>query len=116
MAREVAAIARKALRDPVNLNLLPKGAAAIEVAIENFDLCPRYSALVFENVTVGPSPLWLQYRLEAIGLNPINNIVDFTNLIMAELGQPTHAFRSGSAVGRHNLHPAGAGGGADRRA
>src|SRR6185369_16496536 len=68
------------------------GDAAIKVAIENFDLCPRYSALVFENVTVGPSPLWLQYRLEAIGLNSINNIVDFTNLIMAELGQPTHAF------------------------
>src|SRR6476646_2216923 len=60
MAREVAAIARKKLRDPVNLSLLPTGSAAIEVAIENFDLCPRYSALVFENVTVGPSPLWLQ--------------------------------------------------------
>src|SRR5262249_5683802 len=51
-----------------------------------------YSALVFENVTVRPSPLWLQYRLESIGLNPINNIVDFTNLVMAELSQPTHAF------------------------
>jgi phenylalanyl-tRNA synthetase beta chain len=47
---------------------------------------------VFENVTVGPSPLWLQYRLEAVGLNPINNIVDVTNYIMAELGQPMHAF------------------------
>jgi len=92
MAREVAAIAGKKLRDPVNLNLLPEGSAAVKVAIENLDLCPRYSALVFENVTVGPSPLWLQYRLEAIGLNPINNIVDFTNLIMSELGQPTHAF------------------------
>ena len=47
---------------------------------------------MFENVTVGPSPLWLQYRLEAIGLNPINNIVDFTNFVMSELAQPTHAF------------------------
>jgi phenylalanyl-tRNA synthetase beta chain len=92
MAREVAAIARKPLRDTVNLDLLPKGAAPIEVAIEDLELCPRYSALVFENVTVGPSPLWLQYRLESIGLNSINNIVDFTNLIMAELSQPTHAF------------------------
>jgi len=55
-------------------------------------LCPRYSALVFENVTVKPSPLWLQYRLTAIGLNPINNIVDMTNYIMAELAQPMHAF------------------------
>ena len=92
MAREVAAIARKSLRDPVKLDLLPSGPAQIQVAIENFDLCPRYSALVFENVTVKASPLWLQYRLEAIGLGSINNIVDVTNLIMAELGQPMHAF------------------------
>jgi phenylalanyl-tRNA synthetase beta chain len=92
MAREVAAIAEKSLRDPVKMELLPAGEPQIKVAIENFDLCPRYSALVFENVTVKPSPPWLQYRLEAIGLNPINNIVDFTNLIMSELGQPTHAF------------------------
>ncbi len=92
MAREVAAIARKSLRDPVKMDLLPAGPAHIQVAIANLDLCPRYSALVFENVTVKPSPPWLQYRLEAIGLNPINNIVDFTNLIMSELGQPTHAF------------------------
>ena len=60
--------------------------------IEDFTLCPRYSALVFENVTVQPSPLWLQYRLTAIGLNPINNIVDMTNFVMAELAQPMHAF------------------------
>src|SRR5216684_9042805 len=92
MAREVAAIASKPLRDPVDLGLLPHGPAVVEIEIADLDLCPRYSALVFENVTVQPSPLWLQYRLEAIGLNPINNIVDFTNLIMAELSQPTHAF------------------------
>jgi phenylalanyl-tRNA synthetase beta chain len=92
MTREVAAISRKSLLDPVKMELLPPGEAPIKVAIENLDLCPRYSALVFENVTVRPSPLWLQYRLEAIGLNPINNIVDFTNLVMAELSQPTHAF------------------------
>src|SRR5439155_23458455 len=92
MAREVAAISRKPLRDPVKMELLPGGEAAVKVAIENFDLCPRYSALVFDNVTVRPSPPWLQYRLESIGLNPINNIVDFTNYVMAELAQPTHAF------------------------
>src|SRR2546425_1711338 len=74
------------------MDSLTNGPAAIQIAIENFDLCPRYSALVFENVTVRPSPLWLQYRLDCIGLNPINNIVDFTNLVMAELSQPTHAF------------------------
>jgi phenylalanyl-tRNA synthetase beta chain len=92
MAREVSAILRKPLRDPVDLSLLPDGDAAIGVSIEDFDLCPRYSALVIENVTVQPSPLWLQYRLEAIGLNPISNVVDITNWIMSEIAQPMHAF------------------------
>ena len=92
MAREVAAILRHPLCDPVQPALIPSGPPAIGVAIEDLDLCPRYSALVFENVTVRPSPLWLQYRLTAIGLNPINNIVDMTNFIMSELAQPMHAF------------------------
>ncbi len=92
MAREVAAITHRKLRDPVKLDLLPKGNPAVAIQIEDFALCPRYSALVFENVTVRPSPLWLQYRLEAIGLNAINNIVDVTNYVMAELAQPMHAF------------------------
>ena len=92
MAREVAAITHRSLRDPVKLDLLAKGQASIGVEIEDLSLCPRYSAMVFENVTVGPSPLWLQYRLEAIGLNAINNIVDVTNYVMSELSQPMHAF------------------------
>ncbi|MDE3167376.1 MAG: phenylalanine--tRNA ligase subunit beta [Acidobacteriota bacterium] len=92
MAREVAAILGLKLTDPVKLDLLPAGDAAIGVRIEDLTLCPRYSALVFENVKVEPSPLWLQYRLTAIGLNPINNIVDMTNYIMSELAQPMHAF------------------------
>jgi phenylalanyl-tRNA synthetase beta chain len=92
MAREVAAILGLELNDPANLDLLPQGPAAIKIQIEDLALCPRYSALVFENVTVQPSPLWLQYRLTAIGLNPINNIVDMTNFVMAELAQPMHAF------------------------
>jgi len=92
MAREVAAITLRTLSDPVKPDSLPKGESPVEIAIEDFALCPRYSALVFENVTVRPSPLWLQYRLEAIGLNAINNIVDVTNYVMAELAQPMHAF------------------------
>jgi len=92
MAREVAAITGRKLRDPVRTTPLPDAAPRIRVTVENFALCPRYSALVFENVTVKPSPLWLQYRLESIGLNPINNIVDVTNFVMAELTQPMHAF------------------------
>jgi phenylalanyl-tRNA synthetase beta chain len=88
----VAAIAARPLIDPVKPELVPAEPAPVKVAIDDLDLCPRYSALVFENVTVRPSPPWLQYRLEAIGLNPINNIVDVTNFIMAELAQPMHAF------------------------
>ena len=90
MAREVAAVTGKKLRDPVRGEL--SAAPSIKVTVEDFALCPRYSALVFENVTIQPSPLWLQYRLEAIGLNPISNIVDVTNFVMAELAQPMHAF------------------------
>ena len=92
MAREVAAITGKTLRDPANLSLLPEPGSPVKVEIEDLSLCPRYSALAFENVTVQPSPLWLQNRLTSVGLNPINNIVDLTNYIMAELAQPMHAF------------------------
>jgi phenylalanyl-tRNA synthetase beta chain len=99
MAREVSAILGLTLKDPARLDLLPTGRAAVRIQIEDFDLCPRYSALVFDNVTVRPSPLWLQYRLVAIGLNPINNIVDMTNYIMAELSQPIHAFDAGLLQG-----------------
>ena len=92
MAREVAAILGHRLKDPVRYDLLPSGPAAIAIQIEDHNLCPRYSALVFENVSIRPSPYWLQCRLTAIGLNPINNIVDMTNYVMAELAQPMHAF------------------------
>lgn len=92
MAREVAAITALPLADPVREELVPRGEPVWRVDIRDFDLCPRYSALVFDNVTVGPSPLWLQARLEAIGLNPISNIVDVTNYVMAELAEPMHAF------------------------
>lgn len=107
MAREVAAITGRPLRDPVKRGMVA-GEPAIGVSIEDFELCPRYSALVFENVTVQPSPLWLQYRLEAVGLNPITNIVDVTNYVMAELAQPMHAFdadklRGGIKVRRAHL-------------
>ena len=92
MAREVSAILGHKLKDPVKLDLLPQGEAPVRVCIEDLDLCPRYSAVVFENVTIQPSPLWLQCRLTAIGLNPISNVVDMTNFVMAELAQPMHAF------------------------
>jgi phenylalanyl-tRNA synthetase beta chain len=92
MARELAAILNKPLVDPVSLELLPEGTPVQAVEVEDFTLCPRYSAQVFENVTVADSPLWMQYRLHSVGLGTINNIVDVTNWVLAELPQPTHAF------------------------
>ncbi|MDR2166260.1 MAG: phenylalanine--tRNA ligase subunit beta [Clostridiales bacterium] len=67
-------------------------AAPIEVEIANPELCPRYIAAVVENVRIAPSPLWLRSRLIACGLRPVNNIVDITNYVMLEYGQPMHAF------------------------
>lgn len=92
MAREVAAHFKRPLTDPVDLSVLPTGKPSVHVSIENFDLSPRFSAVMFENVKVGPSPKWLQERLASLDLNPINNIVDITNYVMAELPQPMHAF------------------------
>jgi len=92
MAREVAAITGLTLEDPVHLESLPQGEPVVGVNIADHALCPRYSALTFDNVQVERSPLWLQARLESLGLNAINNIVDVTNFILAELPQPMHAF------------------------
>ena len=100
MARELAAILGKELVDPVSMDLLPAGEPVQPVVVEDFFLCPRYSAQVFENVTVGPSPWWLQFRLQSIGLNSISNIVDVTNWILAELPQPTHAFDADKLQGK----------------
>src|SRR5262249_10149471 len=91
MAREVAAIAGKKLLDPVKPRSFT-GEPAIRVEIHDYALCPRYSALAFENVTVKESPEWLRHRLEAVALNPIHNIVDVTNYVIAEIAQPMHAF------------------------
>ncbi|MBI4709479.1 MAG: phenylalanine--tRNA ligase subunit beta [Candidatus Portnoybacteria bacterium] len=64
----------------------------ISVEIRNLDLCPRYSMQMVTNIKVGPSPEWMQERLIVCGLRPINNIVDITNYVMLETGQPLHAF------------------------
>lgn len=92
MAREVAAIVGGKLKDPVQRGVVPEGPSPVKVEILDAKLAPRYSGLLVENVKVGPSPLWLQNRLSSIGLNPINNVVDITNYVLAELGQPMHAF------------------------
>ncbi len=64
----------------------------IKINILNKELCPRYTARVVKNVKIGPSPLWLRAKLRAAGVRPINNIVDITNYVMLEYGQPMHAF------------------------
>ena len=64
----------------------------IEVNVENSEACPRYSGLTISNITIADSPDWLQARLKTIGLKPINNIVDITNYVLHEVGQPLHAF------------------------
>ncbi len=67
----------------------------LDVAVEDPDLCPRYTARMVKNVKIGPSPRWLRQRLHALGVRPINNIVDITNYVMLEYGQPMHAFDYG---------------------
>ncbi|MBT4218182.1 MAG: phenylalanine--tRNA ligase subunit beta, partial [Flavobacteriales bacterium] len=64
----------------------------ISVDIEDSELCPRYSGVTISGVKIGPSPEWLQNRLKSIGLSPINNVVDITNFVLHETGQPLHAF------------------------
>lgn len=95
MARELAAIYNEKFTPyAANKKIISKveGKDKLEVKIENFELCPRYMAIVIEGIKIEPSPEWLQKRLVAIGARPINNLVDITNYVMFELGQPLHAF------------------------
>ena len=94
MAYEVAAIAGTSVREPA-LDYPEDGPPIDEqVAVEVWDaeLCPRYAATLVTGLTVGPSPRWMQDRLLRAGMRPINNVVDVTNYVMLELGQPLHAF------------------------
>jgi phenylalanyl-tRNA synthetase beta chain len=93
LAREVAVIYSRPLR-PLELSFAetgPPAPEALRVEIEAPDLCPRFSARVLD-VRLGPSPAWLQERLELVGVRPINNIVDLSNYVMLEMGHPSHAF------------------------
>ena len=94
VAREIAALTGRKLRYP-RITFAEEGEdvhRVTSVAILDPDLCPRYSARVIKNVRIEPSPLWIRTRLEAVGMRAINNIVDVTNFVMVEMGQPLHAF------------------------
>ena len=67
-------------------------AELVDIDIEDGDLCPRYTARMVKNVKIQPSPAWMRERLRNSGVRPINNIVDITNYVMLEYGQPMHAF------------------------
>src|SRR2546425_479756 len=94
IAREVTALTGEQLRIP-QPRLFEQGRPAAElvkVTVEDSDLCPRYSARVISGVKLGPSPNWMGRRLLAAGMRPINNVVDITNYVMLEFGQPLHGF------------------------
>jgi len=94
LAREVAALTGQHLRRPrVTLReAQPATMELIGVRIADTDLCGRYTIRVISNLKIGSSPPWMQSRLQAVGLRPINNVVDVTNYVMIERGQPLHAF------------------------
>ncbi len=94
IAREVAALTGGAVREPSAAypESATPAAELTSVAIEVAECCPRYTVIVIDGVTVGPSPQWMQDALAAAGMRPINNIVDVTNYVMLEWGQPLHAF------------------------
>jgi len=98
IAREVAAFTGRDLLpmpgiDP-GLAAPEEESAALMVKTIDPDLCPRYCAAVLDGITVGPSPAWMARRLEAVGVRALNNVVDITNYVMLELGNPLHAFDS----------------------
>ncbi len=94
MAREVAATFRKPFYPPVvTVKANDKDVNDfVKVTVKDHDLCSRYCARVVENIKIGPSPKWMQDRLKAMGIRSINNLVDITNYIMEEYGQPMHAY------------------------
>lgn len=92
MAREIAAITGNKLKKLEPKVTIPAKGESPDVQVEDYDLCPRYCGLTITGIKVESSPQWLQDRLLAVGYRPISNIVDVTNYVMAELGQPLHAF------------------------
>lgn len=102
LAREVACLFGKELKAPNSEPKVTSSSTKAEIALEvkAVDMCPRYTGRFIKGVKVGPSPAWLKQRIESVGLNSINNIVDVTNYVMMELGQPLHAFDAAFIAGQ----------------
>lgn len=94
VARELRALLKRAIQYPPRLEAFPKAQSALPITVEVQDhhACPRYAGVVMRDVAIQPSPAWLQEKLQAVAINPINNVVDIANFVMYELGQPLHAF------------------------
>lgn len=105
VARDLVALETIRNNHPIKLNypsvdaFVPGKGLQIDVQVEDRRNCPRYSGLCIKNVHVKPSPEWLQKRLLSVGLRPINNVVDVTNFVLMEMGQPMHAFDIGKIKG-----------------
>ncbi|MCB0367276.1 MAG: phenylalanine--tRNA ligase subunit beta [Bdellovibrionales bacterium] len=102
LAREVAALLGRGYEMPLADIKATDGSTKklVDLQVKNGDLCPRYAGRGIFGVKVGPSPDWLKKRLESVGLNSINNVVDVTNFVMMELGQPLHAFDADEIAGK----------------
>ena len=92
VARELSTVLNIPLQIKTNESAPSSNSKTIQIEIEDNKTCPRYSGIILENISVKESPDWLKTRLNSIGLRPINNIVDVTNFVLHELGQPLHAF------------------------
>src|SRR2546430_70869 len=101
LAREIAALTGKKLREPPPLRTADTTASEVKISASRE--CPFFSARKIDNVKVGPSPQWLRAKIESVAIRSINNIVDVSNFVMLELGQPTHAFDADKLKGDINV-------------